>query len=216
MTNTLQTIDKELLSTTLLAMQLRTSNKVILENAKKCLPNKIIENGKNTYWNQEEITIIIEYLKENNKNQHTFTGAVKSISTSQTPAFKIQKAMELMREGYEEALEIERQEKENLKLQIQEDKPKVDLYNTIIDNNKLFSINEVSKLLQLPYGNITLFKKLRIAGVLRTNNTPYQKDINLNRFTLKETTKIINGKTKIFLQTLCTNKGIEYIKKIVE
>ena len=54
------------------AEQLRTSAKVILENAKKCLPDKIIENGKPTYWTKEEITILIEYLKGNNPNQHSF------------------------------------------------------------------------------------------------------------------------------------------------
>ena len=85
--------NKKLMTTKELADQLNTSSKVILENAKKCLPNKTIENGKATYWNESEITLIIEQMKTSNPNQNTFTGAVKVISTNLTPALKIKKAM---------------------------------------------------------------------------------------------------------------------------
>ena len=46
--NELISKSEKLISTRELAEQLGTSPKVVLENAKKCLPNKRIENGKAT------------------------------------------------------------------------------------------------------------------------------------------------------------------------
>ncbi len=66
------------MTTSELAEQLRTTNDVILRNARKALPDKVIENGKTTYWNVLEITRVIEEMKKGNSNQHsTFVGATK-------------------------------------------------------------------------------------------------------------------------------------------
>ena len=54
---------EKLYTTKEVAEQLGTSPKVILENARKCLPNKRIENGKPTFWNQEEVTVLIYFMK---------------------------------------------------------------------------------------------------------------------------------------------------------
>ena len=64
----------------------------------------MFEQGKVTYWNEAEITVLIDGMKSNNSNQYrekgTVTGAVTDVSTDLTPALKIRKAMELMQEGY--------------------------------------------------------------------------------------------------------------------
>ena len=78
--------------------------KTVLENAKKCLPNKVFENGKTTEWNEAEITILIEQMKSSRPNQNSFTAAVKAVSTTMTPALKLKKAMELAEEAYQEEL----------------------------------------------------------------------------------------------------------------
>ena len=70
--NELISKSEKLISTRELAEQLGTSPKVVLENAKKCLPNKRIENGKATYWTKAEITILIEQLKCNQVNGRIF------------------------------------------------------------------------------------------------------------------------------------------------
>jgi len=99
-------IAEKTMSTKQLSEQLNTSPKVILENAKKCIPNKIIEKGKPAYWSKAEIALILEQLKNSNPNQNAFTGAVKAVSTELTPALKIKRAMLLMQEGYEEELAV--------------------------------------------------------------------------------------------------------------
>ena len=45
-------------------------NSSVTRVAKKCLPNKRIEHGKPTYWNEEELTILIAYLRNAGENQH--------------------------------------------------------------------------------------------------------------------------------------------------
>ena len=74
----------------------------VRENAKKCLPNKVFENGKTTYWNEAEITVLLEYMKENNENQHSLSSSLTGISTTMTPALKLKKAMELAEEAYQD------------------------------------------------------------------------------------------------------------------
>lgn len=60
-------INKEnLITTSELAKMLNTSNKVVLDIAKKYLPNKKIENGKTTYWNEKETSTIIKNIDYNN------------------------------------------------------------------------------------------------------------------------------------------------------
>lgn len=80
------------------AQQLFVTPIVIIEDAKKCLPNKRIEIGKTTFWTQEEITILRDFIKSHRVGV--------GVSTDLTPALKIKKAMELMQEGYEEELAI--------------------------------------------------------------------------------------------------------------
>lgn len=86
---------EKLMTTKEVAKILKTSSKVILVNAKKCLPNKKIMNGKPTMWNEAEVTVLLDCLKNNANGQGartdtTFTEVVKVTETSLTPALKAQ------------------------------------------------------------------------------------------------------------------------------
>ena len=80
--------------------------KTVLENAKKCLPNKVFENGKPTEWTEAEITVLLDYMKENNAVGAgvSLVNDLQGISTTMTPALKLKKAMELAEEAYQEEL----------------------------------------------------------------------------------------------------------------
>ena len=78
--------------------------KTVMNNAVKCLPNKVFENGKTTYWNEAEITVLLDYMKENKTNQYDLVSSIQGISTTMTPALKLKKAMELAEEAYQEEL----------------------------------------------------------------------------------------------------------------
>lgn len=116
----------KLMTTKDVADTLHTSPKVILTNARKCLPNKKIVNGKPTIWTESESTLLLDYMKNNKQSlynsqaKQSFTAGLRSASTALTPALKIKKAMDLMQEGYEEELLRIEHEKEILKIQNKE------------------------------------------------------------------------------------------------
>jgi phage antirepressor YoqD-like protein len=152
------------------AQQLHTSAKVILENAKKCLPNKKIENGKTTYWTKAEITQVLEQMKSSNPNQYTFTGAVKAISTDLTPALKIKKAMELMQEGYEEELQILRAKNLEQAQQLAIQAPKAQWFDDVADSSNLVEIGTVGKMLGIGQNNFF--------AILQMNKVIYKKRVD--------------------------------------
>lgn len=204
----MNTIEK-LMTTKEVAEVLKTTKDVVLANAKKCLPNKVIEPYKATFWNQAEITVLIDYMKQHTSNNRSveFNSTLSEIKTELTPALKIKKAFDLMQEGYEEELAI-------LRNKLEEQKADVEFSQTIqADETSCFSMAQVSQELKLPYGNITLFKKLRELKLLKENNTPYQQYADMGLF--KVYPKVINNgeTTKTILVTLVTQKGVAYINK---
>lgn len=204
----MNTIEK-LMTTKEVAEVLKTTKDVVLANAKKCLPNKVIEPYKATFWNQAEITVLIDYMQQHTSNNRSveFNSTLSEIKTELTPALKIKKAFDLMQEGYEEELAI-------LRNKLEEQKADVEFSQTIqADETSCFSMAQVSQELKLPYGNITLFKKLRELKLLKENNTPYQQYADMGLF--KVYPKVINNgeTTKTILVTLVTQKGVAYINK---
>ena len=152
---------ENLLTTKELAEQLKTSPKVILENAKKCLPNKQIANGKPTYWSKAEVTVLLECLKANKIGAGVnLSNDLIGISTDLTPALKIKKAMELMQEGYEEELSILRTK--NAELQ-----PKAEVYDSISDSATLQDLQTVS----VTIGLKNIFKILEADGIIEPKIT---------------------------------------------
>lgn len=80
------------------AEALKCNIKTVRENAKKCLPNKKIENGKPTFWNEAEITVLLDFMKNNNnRTDLTCTTRCTGLETSQSKIFEIKKAYEQMR-----------------------------------------------------------------------------------------------------------------------
>ena len=191
----------DVISTKSLAERLGTRPNVITENAKKCLPNKVIENGKPTLWNRAEVTVLLEFMKSNNNNQHNLSRSLIGTSTDLTPALKIKKALELMQEGYEEELAILRAKNAE----------KQALLDRIANGKGCYSMNQTAKALKLPYGNITLFEKLRGMQILNLDNTPKQEQINNGNF--KVVVKFINEKVGNKTVTLTTGKGLVYLAR---
>lgn len=185
-----------------LAEQLGTRPNVITENAKKCFPNKKIENGKPTYYTKEEVTVLLEFMKaNNNRTDLDLSDRLIGSSTDLTPALKIKKAMELMQEGYEEELAI-------LRTKNAEQKAIIDR----IENGKgCYSINQTAKALKLPYGNIKLFEVLRNEGILNSDNSPRQEQINAGHF--KVVVKFVNDTVGHKPVTLTTGKGLVYLAR---
>ena len=207
------------MTTAQVAEALHTSNKVILENAHKCLPNKRIENGKPTLWTQKEVTILLECLKGNNPNQYTFTAAVKAVSTDLTPALKIKKAMELMQEGYEEELQILKAKNLEQAQRLAIAEPKAKWYDDFADCTGLIEIGVVGKHLE-PYGlgAVKIFDRLKADGIIYEKTTDGVKSyfayFRYRQYFVYRSCKYEkpDGKKIAYSKLMCTKAGAQWLE----
>lgn len=102
-------------------------------------------------------------------------------------------------------------EQQNSKLQ-----PKADFADKAFAMEGKCDIGQAAKILGLPFGRNSLFKKLREAGVFFANrNEPKQKYIDAGYFEMKE--KPIpreNHPGFVVMVVLCTQKGLAYINHL--
>lgn len=198
-----------------LAYQLSVDVKTVRENAKKCLPNKVFKNGKQTFWTEKEVTILIEYMKKyNNRTDLTCTTVVQAASTSLTPALKIHQAMIMMQEAYEEELSIIKAKNEEQKQKLIEQQPKVETYDRIADSSGLKSLQEVAGL--LGYGTKKYFALLRGLEILyKTNDTnlPKKTYIDAGYFVVKEEPYKRENKDFLYTRVFVTAKGLLWLEK---
>ncbi|WP_294402999.1 phage antirepressor KilAC domain-containing protein [uncultured Clostridium sp.] len=203
-----------LLSTTELAKILKCNNNTITENAKSIFPNKVFINGKTTYYTEEEATMIIDKIQHNNNNQNNLSSSSIGIKTALTPALKIKQAMEMMQEAYEEELEILRLKNEEQQQLIEQQQPKVEFYDKVIDSKDWIDMGQVAKVLNERIGRTKLFEFLRNNKILDKKNNPYQQYQDKGYFRLIETSyNLPNGDCKIYLKTLVSQKGLDFIRK---
>ena len=185
-----------------LAEQLGTRPNVITENAKKCLPNKKIENGKPTYWSKAEVTVLLEFIKSNKIGAGVnLSNDLIGTSTDLTPALRIRNAMLEMQAAYEDELAILRAKNAE----------KQAVIDRIADGTGCFSMNQTAKALKLPYGNIKLYERLRSEGILNSDNSPKQEQVNAGHF--KVVVKFVNEKVGNKPVTLTTGRGLVYLAK---
>ena len=109
------------------------------------------------------------------------------------------------------ALENEKQQKQIEKLQ-----PKADFADKAFAMEGKCDIGQAAKILGLPFGRNTLFKKLRELGVFFANrNEPKQKYIDAGYFEMKEKpAPRENHPGFIVMVVLCTQKGLAYINHL--
>lgn len=98
-------------------------------------------------------------------------------------------------------------------LELKNQKHKVELYDTIADKNKTFTMSEVAKLINyIGVGRNKLFEILRINEILRANNEPYQQYVDRGWFKIIVTEK----GDKVVPQTVVYQKGIEKICELLD
>ena len=110
-------------------------------------------------------------------------------------------------------LQEENEEKNKL---IEKQKPKAEFYDEIIDSTTVIGMKEVADILKVKgYGRNNLFKFLRENGILNRKNEPYRKYIEQGLFEIKENKYIVDNEVKIKPTTYVTQKGLDYIRKIL-
>lgn len=119
-----------------------------------------------------------------------------------------------------QALQVEREAKQLAQSQVVERdrtigklQPLADFAKTAFTSDTLVSISQAAKILKLPFGRNTLFRKLRESGIFFANkNEPKQKYINADYFRMTEGNPIETSKGLMIPVTVyCTQKGLAYI-----
>lgn len=157
---------------------------------------------------REKIIDRLEYL-ENEK---------KAIRTPQTYLEALEALVASEKEKEQLRIESEQQKKqiEQKDAKIAKIQPKADFADKAFAMEGKCDIGQAAKILGLPFGRNTLFKKLRELGVFFANrNEPKQKYIDAGYFEMKE--KPVpreNHPGFIVMVVLCTQKGLAYINHL--
>ena len=111
-------------------------------------------------------------------------------------------------------LQEENEEKNKL---IEKQKPKAEFYDEIIDSTTVIGMKEVADILNVKgYGRNNLFKFLREQGILNRKNEPYRIFIDKGLFEIKESKYIVDNEVRIKPTTYVTQKGLDYIRKMLK
>lgn len=114
-------------------------------------------------------------------------------------------------------LKNEREEKQRLEQQNAKLQPKADFADAAFKAEGKVDIGQAAKILGLPFGRTTLFKKLREAGVFfKERNEPKQKYIDAGYFemTLLPPIHRDNHPDILYQKVLCKPKGLAYINHL--
>lgn len=201
--------NQKFMTTKELAEKLHCETKTIFNIARKCLPNKVIENGKTTFWNNAEITVLIEQMKTSQPNQHNLVRSIQGVSTELTPALKIKKAFDLMQEGYEEELERLKLLNEQKDQQLLEQKPKVETYNNFLSREKFCNFRDAANYFGV--SQTEFMSLLKSKYIYKNSVGEYRAYSEYSEyFTLRPFDK---GKDNIGQQLLLNLKGLEFFGK---
>lgn len=119
-----------------------------------------------------------------------------------------------------QALQDEREAKQLAQSQVAERdrtigklQPLADFAKTAFTSDTLVSISQAAKILRLPFGRNTLFKKLRESGIFfKGKNEPKQKYCDADYFRVVERSPIETSSGLMIPVTVyCTQKGLAYI-----
>lgn len=116
------------------------------------------------------------------------------------------------------ALKEEREKNKALQAENERMKPKEEFFDAVTDSKDAIDMGQVAKVLNYPkIGRNKLFEILRDNGILQQNNQPYQKYIDCGYFRVVEQKyEARPGEIRINIKTLVFQKGIDYIRKILE
>lgn len=116
------------------------------------------------------------------------------------------------------ALKEEREKNKALQEDNERMKPKAEFFDAVTDSKDAIDMGQVAKVLNYPrIGRNKLFEILRDNGILQQNNQPYQKYIDCGYFrVIEQKYESRPGEIRINIKTLVFQKGIDYIKKLLD
>jgi phage antirepressor YoqD-like protein len=163
----------------------------------------IIKNGIETIINEEQVTAIKQKMMPTTKVVGALTSLDIERMTLQVIEYHAAKVRELEKENAEKTE----------RLAIAE--PKAELADLAMLSADTLTMDKAAQILKLPYGRNTLFAKLRGAGILKENNTPYQEYVDRGYFRVDEKPLLVGDTVRIKPVTKVTQKGVEWMAKSI-
>ena len=122
---------------------------------------------------------------------------------------------------YSEALMLAAKQAEQIEQQtalIELQKPKVEFYEAVTGSSDTIDISSVAKVLNIKgFGRNNLFEFLRDKNILMQNNQPFQTFVDRGYFRVIESKyNKPDGSSHINLKTVVYQKGLDYIRKLLE
>lgn len=122
--------------------------------------------------------------------------------------------------SFAEALRLAAEQQEQIEKQqtlIEEQKPKAEFYDDVIDSKDAIDMAKVAKTLNMGIGRNNLFQFLREKGILMRDNTPYQLYVDNQWFRCVESKFMKpNGDVCINIKTMVLQKGLDGIRKLLK
>ncbi len=90
-------------------------------------------------------------------------------------------------------------------------------FDAVASSKDAIDLGSAAKVLNMGIGRNRLFEILREEKVLMSNNQPYQTFIDRGYFrTIEQKYTVPSGETRISIKTLVYQKGLNYIRKVIE
>ena len=154
--------------------------------------------------------ILSSKLPEARKFKHWVTSEVLP-TIRKTGGYKLpQSFSEALQLAADQAERIEALKKRNEELI-----PKAEFFDAVTDSKTAISIGETAKVLDAGIGQNKLFAFLRDNNILKSDNTPYQRYIDMGYFRVVEQKYEVNGEIRISIKTLVFQKGIDFIRRLL-
>lgn len=177
----------------------------------------IMANGNET----KDFALTIEFAKKLSMLARTEKGErVRDYFIKCEKAFKSRTAIDF--NNPETVLQLaqnwanEKQRRQLAEKEAERLRPKAELMEKVLDADEKIDIGQAAKILGLPFGRNTLFKRLRERGVFFKNrNEPKHEYIKRGYFELRE--KWIDRNNHdgfVVIKVLVTQRGLEYISKL--
>ncbi len=95
---------------------------------------------------------------------------------------------------------------------VREMEPKARLYDMAMESSTTFSLSQCCAVLGLPFGHVTLVRRLRSMGVLKPDNTPVREYLDNGCFAVRERSiRMRDGTVKVLRSTRAYQRGLDWL-----
>jgi len=176
-----------------------------IHNAIDRLFPDIKQNGVTTYLDEYQVAAISAEVKNAHNTELASSGKVIITDIE-------------MRQKAAEVMAWLLRDNEALKVKNAELEPKAAFFDQVADSKTALQMRDVAATLNIPgWGRNKLFEYLREKGILDNRNVPYRQFQDAGYFrVIEQTYTDREGETHISLKTLVYQRGVEYIRKMIE